>query len=304
MNEDLLFILDVIGEIDGKLEVLEAIEKKLDGHRVTLDGINREVEGLQSYRKRMEEKIDNIGKQLSDLLISFDELKTETRGFEEKIILMNLKLERIEQHIDAEDLEDYYLLSQSNYCNWDMLDDLTRKFIPIAEYLFSKLQKLSDADYSPVILELCRAIENEFLLKVFKKYTLDLIGRQGTIIHRFLVADSANNNTRIFAKAVKKAQRTLKPEYTLGQMNTILSLIKRADVLGNSPLLQDFEAYLSREYDSGNLLSATYMAKISQIVNDYRNPSAHPEYMDFEKAKECKEIMPDRIDYLLDCLMA
>lgn len=301
MKEDLLYILDVIGEID---RAIEAIEKKLDGHGVTLDGINGEVKGLQSYRKRMENKIDNIGEKLSELLISFDDLKVESRGFEEKIILMTLKLERIEQQIDAEDLEDYYLLSQSNYCNWDMLDDLTRKFIPIAEYLFSKLQKLSNADYSPVILELCRAIENEFLLKIFKKYTLDLIIRQGDDIHRFLMADTTKNQTKIFAKAVKKTSITQKPEYTLGQMNTILSLLKQTDLLGNSPLLHDFYAYISREYDSGNLLSAAYLAKISQIVNDYRNPSAHPEYMDFEKAKECKEIMPERIDYLLDCLMA
>ncbi|MED4697080.1 hypothetical protein [Peribacillus frigoritolerans] len=293
MTEDLLFVLDILGEI----------QKKLDVQGITIDGINQEVEGLQHYRKRMEAKIDGIGKQLSDLLISFDELKLETRGFEEKIILMNMKLGRIEQNIDSEDLEDYYLLSQSNYCNWDRLDELTRKFIPVAEYLFSKLQKLSGADYSPVILELCKAIENEFLLKVFKKYTLELLIRQGRNIHRFLVVDSGNNNTRIFAKAVKKAVRTNKPEYTLGQMNTILSLLNQIDVVNASPLLQDFDAYISREYDSGNLLDTAYIDKVSQIVNDYRNPSAHPEYMAFEKAQECKDIMPDRIDYLLDCLM-
>ena len=123
-------------------------------------------------------------------------------------------------------------------------------------------------------------------------------------IHRFLLVESTNSGTKIFAKAVKKAFRTQNPVYTLGQMNTILSLLKRADILGNSPLLQDFEAYISKEYDSGNLLSAAYLAKIIQFVKDYRNPSAHPEFMDFEKAKECKEIMPERIDYLLDCLMA
>lgn len=294
MEEDLLFILDIMGEI----------EQKLDVQGYTIEGISQEVEGLQSYKKRMEEKIDNIEKKLSEFLVSFDDLKLETREFEEKIILMNMKLGRIEQNIDLEELEDYYLLSQSNYCNWDMLDELTRKFIPMAEYLFSKLQKLSGADYSPVILELCRALENEFLLKVFKKYTLDLISRQGRNMDVFLVRDSGNKKTMIFAKAVKKAVRTNNPEYTLGQMNKILSLLKRRNVLNTSPLLQDFNTYISSEYDSGNLLDDAYIDKVNQIVNDYRNPSAHPEYMDFEKAQECKAIMPDRIDYLLDCLMA
>lgn len=294
MEEDLLFILDIMGKI----------EQKLDVQGYTIEGISQEVEGLQTYKKRMEEKIDNIEKKLSEFLVSFDDLKLETREFEEKITLMNMKLGRIEQNIDLEELEDYYLLSQSNYCNWDMLDELTRKFIPMAEYLFSKLQKLSGADYSPVILELCRALENEFLLKVFKKYTLDLISRQGRNMDVFLVRDSGNKKTMIFAKAVKKAVRTNNPEYTLGQMNTILSLLKRRNVLNTSPLLQDFNTYISSEYDSGNLLDDAYIDKVNQIVNDYRNPSAHPEYMDFEKAQECKAIMPDRIDYLLDCLMA
>ena len=45
----------------------------------------------------------------------------------------------------------------------------------------------------------------------------------------------------------------------------------------------------------------TYMQKINDIVNKYRNPSAHPDFMDIQKANECREIMPDRIDYLMDC---
>ncbi|QGS68311.1 hypothetical protein CV093_06040 [Oceanobacillus sp. 143] len=196
MKEDiLLFILDILGEIDEKVNIVNSIEdikKELEVHGVSLNKISHEVEGLQSYRKRIEEKIDYIGKQLTNFLVSFDELKTETRGLEEKVKLMNFKLERIEKQITDEELEDYYLLSQSNYDNWDMLDNLTQKFIPMAEYLFSKLQKLNGADFSPVILELCRAIENEFLLKVFKRYTLDLLDRQRRSIHRFLVLDSGN----------------------------------------------------------------------------------------------------------------
>lgn len=57
-------------------------------------------------------------------------------------------------------------------------DRITRKFIPSEEYLYSKLQKYDKPDYSTVILELCRAIKNEFLLKIFRKYTLDLIEKR------------------------------------------------------------------------------------------------------------------------------
>jgi len=129
---------------------------------------------------------------------------------------------------------------------------LTRKFIPIAEYLFSKLQKCKCTDYSPVIIELCRAIENELLLKLFKKYTLDLINKIGKEnLDDFLHKDKSDkflcNKTGIFVKAIKKAVRTHSPQYTLGQMNAILSMMKEEKIISNSTLMKDFKIYLGKK---------------------------------------------------------
>ena len=294
MNEDTLYVVDILAEILDKIE----------SQGVDLKDVHGEVEGLKQSRIRIESKIDNIGEELAELIVGFGNLKEEVRDSEEKINLMNLKLNRLEGTIDKSELEDYYALSQSNYCNWDMLEDLTRKFIPVAEYLFSKLQKFSGADYSPVIIELCRAIENELLIKVFKKYSINLINKKGKDIYKFLLDDEKNYDTKIFLKAIKKAIRSRNPEFTLGQMKNILSLLLKEVIVRNSPLLQDFGDYISNEYKSGQLLNVNYIDNIRKIVEDYRNPSAHPEYMDLSKAKECKKIMPDRIDYLLDCMLA
>lgn len=217
---------------------------------------------------------------------------------EQKITLMVSKLTHIEKSIESEELEDYYGLCQSLYNNWDQFDDLTRKFIPISEYLFSKLQKYNKPDYSPVIIELCRAIENEFLLKIFRKYTLDVIKRKGSsIIDTFLSTDRASkylcNKTGVFVKAISKAAiKGSKPEYTLGQMNTILSLMNDKNVVSQSPLLQDFESYLASETVTKDLLNIQYIKNINNIVENYRNPSTHPEMMSLDKAQECKEIIP------------
>ncbi len=294
MKEDILYLIDTVLKIRSEIET----------QGMDIKDIFNEVEGLKEARMRMESKIDNISVQISELLTGFKDLKGEVRNFEEKINLMNLKLSRIEQNIDSNELEDFYALSQSSYCNWDVLDNLTRKFIPVAEYLFSKLQKFNDADYSPVILELCRAIENEFLTKIFKKYSLKLIEKKGRNLNAFLLVDQANQKTKIFAKAIKKAIRTRNPEFTLGQMNTILSLLKNEEEVRNSPLLKDLNHFISNEYDAVRLLHIDYISKINRVVNDFRNPSAHPEFMDLSKAQECKDIMPDRIDYLMDCVTA
>lgn len=164
-------------------------------------------------------------------------------------------------------MEDYYALAQSLYSNWDELDSLTKQFIPIAEFLYSKLQKYDKPDYSPVILELCRAIENEFLLKIFRRYTLDLVVRKDDKLDSFLATDRASfelkNKTGLFTKAISKAARTKKPEYTLGQMNKILSITSVAQIVKKSPLLIDFVEYLEKNTDARSLLDSNYMKKVN-----------------------------------------
>ena len=274
------------------------------------DGENNQkaiINGLSEIKQTTEEinsKMDIVLEKLNGLEREFTDLKKENRDLEQKITLMTAKLSKLD--IQGEELEDYYALSQSLYSNWDELDALTKKFIPLAEYLYSKLQKYDKPDYSPVILELCRAIENEFLLKIFRKYTLDLVGRKGSKLDRFLATDRASfelkDKTGQFVKAVSKAAKTKKPEYTLGQMNTILSITGDSQIVAKSPLLKDFVDYLKDNTEVNNLLDSKYIKKINDIVNKYRNPSAHPEFMSLEKANECREIMPDRLDYLMECV--
>ena len=268
------------------------------------------IQGLGEIKKttdNINSKMDVVLEKLTAIESDFADLKNENREVEQKLTLMVSKLSKLDSYVKNEDLEDYYALSQSLYSNWDELDELTRKFIPLAEYLYSKLQKYDKPDYSPVILELCRAIENEFLLKIFKKYTLDVVSRKGNNIDEFLATDRASynlkNKTGTFVKMIARAVKTRKPEYTLGQMNTILSIMKEADTVKRSPLLQDFKSYLGQNTEVQNLLDAGYIDNINDIVKKYRNPSAHPEFMSIEKANECREVMPERIDYLMDCVI-
>ncbi len=254
----------------------------------------------------IQSKLDTILEKLTSIEKDFKDLKLERRDLEQKIILMISKLQKLEDSISDEDIDDYRELAKSLYTNWESLDVLTKRFIPLAEYLYSMLQKYDKADYSPVILELCRAIENEFLLKIFKKYTLDCIRRKGNGLNSFLAADRSNPNltskTGQFVKVINKAVRTGKPEFTLGQMNAILSMLKEDQTVYESPLLQDFESYLNDNTEAAMLLDSDYIQKINDIVNKYRNPSAHPDFMSIQKADECREVMPERIDYLMDCV--
>ena len=90
----------------------------------------------------------------------------------------------------------------------------------------------------------------------------------------------------------------------MGQMNTIMLLLTDRSVVQISPLLQDFSKYLKSNTVVKDLLNVQYIQSINAIVKDYRNPSAHPGFMTLESAQKCKNIMPDKLDYLMDCLAA
>lgn len=301
-----MIIKALLSKANENNDLLNLLLMSADNVEKGIKGIDSGVKAIKEDTEQINNKLDTVLERLNGLEEAFNDLKTETREVDQKIILMSSKLDKIEQSMDDEEKEDYYGLCQSLYDNWDELEDLTRRLIPVAEYLFSKLQKYEKPDYSPVILELCRAIENEFLLKIFSKYTQELILRKGRGLDAFLATDRAKNNlknkTSAFVKAINKAARTRRPEYTLGQMNTIMSIVNETQTLNESPLLQDFKDYLDNETVASDLLNAQYIHKINELVERYRNPSAHPGYMDFEKAKRCKEIMPDRMDYLMNCV--
>ncbi len=269
------------------------------------DKTDKKIDRLQETADDINSKIDKVLVKLDTLETDFADLKRESRDVEQKLLLLTSKLNKLE--IQSEDLEDYYTLSQNAYDNWDDFDVLTKQFIPLAEFLYSKLQKYDKPDYSPVILELCRAIENEFLLKVFKKYTLGLIDREDDKLNRFLSGDRSSSElkskTGQFVKAVSKAARTRNPEFTLGQMNTILSMVNDTNIVSKSPLMSDFLTYLQSNTEASRLLDPDYIRKVNDIVNKYRNPSAHPQLMSLEKANECREIMPDRLDYFMECVL-
>ncbi len=291
---------------DQTLDIVQLLIMGADDNEASQRAILASLEVIKQTTTEINSKMDLVLEKLTKLESDFSDLKKENRDVEQKLMLMMTKLSKLDDAVQGEELEDYYALSQSLYANWEEFDALTRKFIPISEFLFSKLQKYNKPDYSPVILELCRAIENEFLLKIFRKYTFDLITRKGKNLDRFFSKDRSTsalkNKTTVFVKAISKANKSGKAEYTLGQMNTILSIANETDVVSSSPLMQDFVEYLSNNTEAQNLLDSQYISNVNKIVEDYRNPSAHPELMPLEKAEECRMIMPDRLDYLMDCL--
>ena len=45
------------------------------------------------------------------------------------------------------------------------------------------------------------------------------------------------------------------------------------------------------------------IVKIDELIKNYRNPSAHSEFVSLQMAKDCREIFPERLNYFEKCLM-
>ncbi|MGG7195613.1 hypothetical protein ACQPUI_02650 [Clostridium butyricum] len=306
MNESTSFILEQFSNVLKNVDILEFMSE-FKNMSETINKISEDTECLKNDSDHIKNKLDNILDKISELNKSISECKQLVRDTDEKIFFISKELDKIGENIDGQELEFYYDLCQSLYLDWDQMEELSRRLIPIGEYLYTKLQKCKCTDYSPVIIEFCRALENELLIKLFKKYTLDLIGRIGKDkLDDFLYKDKSDyylcRKTSVFAKAILKSSKTDLPQYTLGQMNTILSLMNDYKVMDKSPLMKDFKKYLSQTMNINELLDKSFIDKIDNIVKNFRNPSAHPEFMELEKAAECKKIMPESIDYFLECM--
>lgn len=207
--------------------------------------------------------------------------------------------ERVEDAIrEIEDCITTYIKRQSvlieNYVNvvclwltggWDRLEKGSQSFLPQAELLFEIIGQTDTKDYSPFIIQYCRAFENELLIKLFSAYTNDLHNRKKNNVDTFLLNDSKGEKTGKFAKLLKNRKNT----YTFGDMIFIMGLLKAdGNTLKESRLLQDFRDYTVRYFDE-QIVNKIYLDQIERIKQDFRNKAAHPYILDIEAAKACRE---------------
>ena len=173
---------------------------------------------------------------------------------------------------------------------WDVLDHESRLFLPSGELLFETIQKSDGKDYSPFILQYCRALENELLIKLFSAYTTEFHSRHEDS-EAFLASDLKVGEDGKLGKRGRFANlvKSRDPKYTLGDMNFIMGLSKEhGENLKLSPLLQDFRAFTLRYFERC-IVEKKYLSQIERITKDFRNNAAHPAVLDLEVALRCRE---------------
>ena len=237
---------------------------------------------------------------LSRLINKIITIKQSNKADEDKIKDIN---NTIDASIESEDNEDFtlhMLNSQQLFEGLPKLEANSIDFLASAKYLYNTIHKNGLVDYSPYILQYCRALENEILQKLFHAYYKDFKNR---IIDPkvFIDKDAEANTTKIFAGFLLQKtenKKELKKMLALGQMNHIMQLVNSKETLDKSPLLKDFKKFIHKYFES-KILDKEYLSNINKIIFKLRNKAAHPNILDLDKAKICDNLVPNALKEFL-----
>lgn len=279
-------------------------EEQLQSLQNTLQQV---LSNQQEHTRKLiviESKIDDIKTVILNLSNDFKEIQNLPREIEEKISRLNKKLEEqiSNLHFEQKQIDTYIKEIKNWFDYYDLLESKSQKYLPEAEYIFDHISKLENPDYSPFILQYCRALENELLSKIFRAYVQSLIDREIAFETQFAwdlgKKDSVklnNENTFRLSKHIQKylTKNTEEWFFELGSMEVYLRYLT-GRTIEKSPLLQDLKDFVLNRFEK-ELLNIEYLDDIKTIIRDYRNQSAHPNLMDTEKAttfhKQMKECL-------------
>lgn len=295
----------VIKEKYEKLKIIYQDSK--DSHRQILEIMQQNHSEVMSTMGRIENKVDDINSILKELVTDFNLIKELPREVDERINRLNESLDsKLDKLISNQKQLDFYITEIKGWFDfYDLLETKSKQYLPEAEYIFDHISKLENPDYSPFILQYCRALENELLQKIFRAYVKSLINRKLEIEKEFKWdfdinpetnrPYNRNKNTFEFGKILKKY--ILKNEeawfFELGNMKRYLTYLT-GETSEKSPLLIDFKKFILKKFKE-EILIQEYLSEIEHIIKDYRNQSAHPNLINTEKAvkfhKEMKECL-------------
>lgn len=244
---------------------------------------------LETSSKRIEDKIDIAITALQKLNSEITTIKNNKREDEEKISRIYFEIdEKLKQLTNDQKKEvPFYQNEIKKWLDdWQLLHTSSANFLTSAELIFDHLPDDQDTDYSPFIIQYCRALENEILKKLFEAYHVSLLANK-TDRKNLIVSDIANEKTQMFAKFVERDRR----DYTLGNMSAIMNFLKEGgNTLKGSPLLQNFRIF-TLTYFNDKVLQKEFLDSINNITANYRNKSAHPYILNLETAKECQKLI-------------
>ena len=284
--KSILFHLNEVAELqkelDAKLANIAQLTNENERHNQTVLALTDSIHRLQQVMNIPENEDDD--QDIQDTVRKMEDWITQA---------MSLQPDIAGDYIEC--------VSKWLVSGWDDLHENSKTYLPQAELLYETIEKSKGQDFSPFIIQYCRALENELLRKLFIAYGQDLQDRGDEAAHlldlkqpRQPQASKSSKEYKAFladrelwdlAKSLKDNKYT----HTLGSMPKIMGKLRAGgSTLQRSPLLQDFR-YFALRYFKERILEDEYLKKIESINRDFRCKAAHPYLLNIEAARQCRE---------------
>lgn len=162
------------------------------------------------------------------------------------------------------------------------LEKQSISYLISAEYIHDTLVKQFSDDFSPYVLQLSRSVESELLLKVFLPFIKYTRGTNPNLNDAYY-EDANHPDTKLFAQMVINNRSSI----SLGNMYFILNNLNDPGLTERSTIMEDFHHFIIDNFSS-DLYNLDFLKDLSELLNKYRNKSAHISTIPQERASDCK----------------
>ena len=187
--------------------------------------------------------------------------------------------------------------------DWTKLDEKTLVFLASGEFLFDNLGDKQE-DYSPMVMQFGRAIENELAVKLFKPFKQDLdtkLLEDADYQLKVLKSQVQKNKKNKFSKeqkhSVTKLYEDSKPQSLISMLNYFFSLGKMINALEvqsesiflDIRLFKNFDVFIENRIKDKNLVLAKGFLDTLRGIAATRNKAGHTEIIEYKNSTNVKK---------------
>lgn len=300
-------IHEEINNVDKKYDdKLDKVDNKLNKIVTEVDKTGKNVEDLQTTANETKEIVLKIDEKLASMICDIKNVKKTSLDTEDKIGSMKQCIDANMEKVNLADIELYnWTVKNWLSSNYENIEPQSKMYLPSAEYLYDALCKMKEVDFSPFILQYCRSLECEILQKLFRAFVRDIKVKGYNVTNRYaydFMKVGQNHHDKPSCKFAKTVSKYMDKEenewmFELGTMQHTMNLVADGYY---SPIIKDFKDFIEEKFNSG-LINHDFVSELEDITKNYRNKSAHPNYITYDDAQKGKEEIRQALNEFLNC---
>lgn len=246
------------------------------------------VQLITEELSKLEDIMDSAIQASQAITSKLRELEEENGKYKDLMKELHEEMDRIRKSMTDRDKDIAVNACTKRYGSlWDTLNSSSKEFLYTAKYLLNKLKDM-EGDFAPVVIEMCRTVENELKSKIFNGFISDVA-----------YDSSCKSDDSPISGAVKSYKESSEFFISLKQMHIELGNMNPRKSNTYSSRLYDYTSTVG--WNSDQLASKELKDSGINFVDTFRNDSAHTKAFSEKEAMKCEEQTYKRIRAFMAC---